>query len=88
MHAIDHFRRPRPESVLTTPELPAIAVPTMFIWGATPPTSRRPRPALDRPDPERRFTRCPADTAHGSWTPNAARELIQTHLTTVAATAP
>ena len=32
MHAIDHFRRPRTESVLALPELAAIEIPTMFIW--------------------------------------------------------
>src|SRR4051794_16273207 len=32
MHSIDRFRRPRTESVLTGPELAAIAIPTMFIW--------------------------------------------------------
>jgi pimeloyl-ACP methyl ester carboxylesterase len=31
MHAIDHFSRPRPESVLTNAELRAIPVPTMLI---------------------------------------------------------
>ena len=73
MHAIDRFRRPRPESVLTTAELRAISVPTMFIWGAAAPylTAERARPSIDQ-IPERRFTRCPADTAPGSWTPSAA----------------
>jgi pimeloyl-ACP methyl ester carboxylesterase len=33
IHAIDRFRRPRPESVLTAEELAAIRVPTTFILG-------------------------------------------------------
>jgi pimeloyl-ACP methyl ester carboxylesterase len=34
MHAIDRFRRPRPESVLTSAELAAITAPTIFILGS------------------------------------------------------
>ena len=34
MHAIDRFRRPRAESVLTAAELAAIRVPTSFILGS------------------------------------------------------
>jgi pimeloyl-ACP methyl ester carboxylesterase len=37
MHAIDRFRRPRPESVLTDEELAAIRVPTLFILGSDDP---------------------------------------------------
>jgi pimeloyl-ACP methyl ester carboxylesterase len=33
MHAIDRFRRPRPESVMGDSELARIQVPTMFYWG-------------------------------------------------------
>jgi pimeloyl-ACP methyl ester carboxylesterase len=89
MHAIDHFRRPRPESVLTTPELRAIAVPTMFIWGADAPylTADRARPSIDQ---------IPGGTlhvlpgGHGPWLVDSARcaELIHAHLTTVMTTAP
>jgi 2-hydroxy-6-oxonona-2,4-dienedioate hydrolase len=37
MHAIDRFRRARPESVLTAEELAAIRVPTLFILGTDDP---------------------------------------------------
>jgi pimeloyl-ACP methyl ester carboxylesterase len=86
MHAIDHFRRPRTESVLTTPELRAIAVPTMFIWGAAAPylSPTHARPSIDE-IPGATFHQMPG--GHGPWlvdTPRSAA-LIQTHLTTVTA---
>jgi pimeloyl-ACP methyl ester carboxylesterase len=88
MHAIDHFRRPRPESVLTTQELHAIAVPTMFIWGASAPylTADRARPSIDQ-IPKATLYEVPG--GHGPWLVNTERsaELIQTHLTTVRAAA-
>ena len=37
MHAIDRFRRPRAESVLTADQLAAIRVPTAFILGSDDP---------------------------------------------------
>jgi pimeloyl-ACP methyl ester carboxylesterase len=37
MHAIDSFRRPRPDSVMTDAELGQITVPTMFCWGTADP---------------------------------------------------
>lgn len=86
MHAIDHFHRPRPESVLTTPELRAIAVPTMFIWGADAPylTADRARPSIDQ-IPSATLYEVPG--GHGPWLVDSTRsaELIQTHLTTVRA---
>ena len=33
MHAIDRFRRPRPETVMGDSELARIQVPTLFYWG-------------------------------------------------------
>jgi len=33
MHAINGFRRPRPESVMTADELGRVTVPTLFVWG-------------------------------------------------------
>jgi pimeloyl-ACP methyl ester carboxylesterase len=33
MHAIDGFRRPRPESVMDADELGRVTVPTVFLWG-------------------------------------------------------
>ena len=82
MHAIDHFRRPRTESVLTIPELRAIAVPTMFIWGAAAPYL-----AVDRARPS--IEQIPGATlhevrgGHGPWLVDTERsaELIKTHLT-------
>ena len=37
MHAIDGFRRPRPDSVMTDGELGRVSVPTMFCWGTEDP---------------------------------------------------
>lgn len=89
MHAIDHFRRPRAESVLTTQELRAIAVPTMFIWGTGAPylSADRARPSIDQIP---RATLHEVPGGHGPWLVDTDRsaELIQTHLTTVTATRP
>ena len=90
MHAIDHFRRPRPESVLTPQQLASIAIPTMFIWGTHAPylSAERARPSIDQ-IPSATLHEVPG--AHGPWLvdPNRSAELIQTHLTniTTAATA-
>ncbi len=87
MHAIDHFRRPRPESVLTTPELGAIAVPTMFIWGADAPylSAHSARPAIGH-IPGATLHEVPG--GHGPWLvdPQRSAQLIRSHLTTAAAT--
>jgi pimeloyl-ACP methyl ester carboxylesterase len=84
MHAIDHFRRPRPESVLTSPELRAIAVPTMFIWGADAPylTADHARRSVDQ-IPNATLYEVPG--GHGPWLVDGDRsgELIQTHLAAV-----
>jgi pimeloyl-ACP methyl ester carboxylesterase len=50
MHAIDRFRRPRPESVLTSAELAAIMTPTIFILGSDDPylSIERARPSIDQ----------------------------------------
>jgi pimeloyl-ACP methyl ester carboxylesterase len=37
MHAIDGFRRPRPESVMDADELGLVTVPTVFVWGTEDP---------------------------------------------------
>ena len=37
MHAIDRFRRPRAESVLTDADLAAIEIPTVFVLGSDDP---------------------------------------------------
>jgi pimeloyl-ACP methyl ester carboxylesterase len=86
MHAIDHFRRPRAESVLTTTELAALAIPTMFIWGADAPylSAERARPSIDQ-IPTATLHEVPG--GHGPWLVDTERsaELIQTHLTSIAA---
>jgi pimeloyl-ACP methyl ester carboxylesterase len=82
MHAINHFRRPRPETPLTTEQLTAIAIPTMFIWG-----TNAPYLAIDdaRPSIEQipRATLREVPGGHGPWLVDAkhSAELIQTHLT-------
>ena len=86
MRAINRFRRPRTESVLTTPELSAIAIPTMFIWGADAPylSAERAQPSIDR-IPGATLHEVPG--GHGPWLvdPKRSAELIQTHITSVAA---
>jgi pimeloyl-ACP methyl ester carboxylesterase len=81
MHAIDRFRRPRPESVLTAAELGAIATPTAFIWGADAPylSADRARPSIDRM-PAASLHEVPG--GHGPWLVDAERsaKLIQAHL--------
>jgi 2-hydroxy-6-oxonona-2,4-dienedioate hydrolase len=89
MHAIDHFRRPRPESVLTAAELRAIAAPTMFIWGKDAPylTADRARPSIEQ-IPAATLHEVPG--AHGPWLVDPAQTaaLIRTHLATVSAARP
>jgi pimeloyl-ACP methyl ester carboxylesterase len=48
MHAIDGFRRPRADSVMTDAELGQITVPTMFCWGTSDPflSPAQARPAI------------------------------------------
>ena len=57
MHAIDRFRRPRPESVLTAEELAAIRVPTHFILGSD-------DPYLSPQDARVSIARIPGATVH------------------------
>jgi pimeloyl-ACP methyl ester carboxylesterase len=87
MHAIDHFSRPRTESVLTTEELGAIAVPTMFIWGADAPylSAELARPSIEQ-IPTATLHEAPG--GHGPWLADTERsaELIQSHLATITAT--
>jgi pimeloyl-ACP methyl ester carboxylesterase len=47
MHSIDRFRRPRPDSVLTSAELAAITVPAIFILGSDDPYLSIARAAVD-----------------------------------------
>jgi pimeloyl-ACP methyl ester carboxylesterase len=87
MHAIDRFRRPRTESVLTIPELAAIAIPTMFIWGTNAPylSAERARPSIDQ-IPRASLHEVPG--GHGPWLVDTKgnAELIQTHLTGITTT--
>jgi pimeloyl-ACP methyl ester carboxylesterase len=86
MHAIDQFRRPRSESVLTESELAAITTPTMFIWGRHAPylSARQARPSIDQ-IPSATLHEVPGE--HGPWLVDTERsaELIQTHLTGITA---
>lgn len=81
MHAIDHFRRPRTESVLTSPELAAIAIPTTFIWGTDAPylSADRARPSIDQ-IPHATLHEVPG--GHGPWLVDTKgnADLIQAHL--------
>jgi pimeloyl-ACP methyl ester carboxylesterase len=81
MHAIDRFRRPRPESVLTDAELTAITVPTLFILGSNDPylSPQAARPSIDR-IPNATLHEMPA--GHGPWLVDHARvaRLIAAHV--------
>jgi pimeloyl-ACP methyl ester carboxylesterase len=81
MHAINRFRRPRPESVLTSTELATITIPTMFIWGADDPylSPQDARPSIEQ-IPIATLHEMPA--GHGPWLvdPEHTAELIHTHL--------
>jgi pimeloyl-ACP methyl ester carboxylesterase len=50
MHAIDGFRHPRAESVMTDAELGQITAPTLFCWGTNDPflSPAQARPAIER----------------------------------------
>lgn len=82
MHAIDYFRRPRPECIITTRQLAAISIPTMFIWGTNAPylSANRARPLIDQM-PMATLHEVPG--AHGPWLVDIERsaELIRTHIT-------
>jgi pimeloyl-ACP methyl ester carboxylesterase len=82
MHAIDRFRRPRPESVLTSAELAAITTPTIFILGSDDPylSTERARPSIDQIEDSRLYE-LPA--GHAPWLVDAqqAARLIAKHLT-------
>jgi pimeloyl-ACP methyl ester carboxylesterase len=81
MHAIDRFRRPRPESVLTSAELAAITTPTIFILGSDDPylSIERARPSIDQ---IHGATLHEVPGGHAPWLVDARRaaELITTRL--------
>jgi pimeloyl-ACP methyl ester carboxylesterase len=80
MHAIDRFRRPRPESVLTSGELAALTAPTMFILGSDDPylSVERARPPIDRIQGARLYE---VPGGHAPWLVDAQHttELIAAH---------
>ncbi|HEY3945659.1 MAG TPA: alpha/beta hydrolase [Solirubrobacteraceae bacterium] len=81
MHAIDHFRRPRAESVLSDAELAAIRVPTLFVLGSNDPylSPREARPSIGR-IPTATVHEMPA--GHGPWLvdPAGVAGLIAAHI--------
>ena len=80
MHAIDRFRRPHPESVLTSAELAAITVPAIFLLGSDDPylSLERARPSIDLIHGARLYE---VPGGHAPWLADAqhAAELIATH---------
>jgi len=80
MHAIDRFRRPRPESVLTSADLAAIMTPTIFIIGSDDPylSVERARPSIDQIHGAKLYE---VPGGHAPWLVDAqqAAELIATH---------
>jgi pimeloyl-ACP methyl ester carboxylesterase len=88
MHAIDRFRRPRPESVLTGAELAAITTPTIFILGSDDPylSIERARTSIDQIQGARLYA---MPGGHAPWLADAqhAAGLIATHAHVTAASA-
>ena len=80
MHAIDRFRRPRPESVLTSAELAAIAMPTVFILGSDDPylSPQDARRSIESISTARVYE---MDAGHGPWLVDPAHvaDLIEAH---------
>ncbi|MGH3154891.1 MAG: alpha/beta fold hydrolase [Streptosporangiaceae bacterium] len=80
MHAIDRFRRPRPESVLTSAELAAITTPATFILGSDDPylSIEHAQPSIDQIHGARLYQ---MPGGHAPWLadPQHAAELITTH---------
>jgi pimeloyl-ACP methyl ester carboxylesterase len=82
MHAIDGFRRPRPENVMDDAELARITTPTMFCWGTDDPflSPAKARPAI---------AKIPGAVlhevtgGHGPWLddPATCAKLVTAHLT-------
>jgi pimeloyl-ACP methyl ester carboxylesterase len=81
MHAIDRFRRPRAESVLSDAELAAIRAPTLFVLGSNDPYLSPPgaRPSISQ-IPIATVHEMPA--GHGPWLVDPARvaRLIKGHI--------
>jgi pimeloyl-ACP methyl ester carboxylesterase len=82
MHAIDGFRRPRPESVMTDRELGRISVPTLFCWGTEDPflTPAQARPSIAK-IPGAALHEVPG--GHGPWLedPAGCAKVVTDHFT-------
>jgi pimeloyl-ACP methyl ester carboxylesterase len=82
MHAIDGFRRPRADSVMTDAELGRITAPTMFCWGTDDPflTPAQARPAIAK-IPGAVLHEVPG--GHGPWLedPAGCAKLVTGHFT-------
>jgi pimeloyl-ACP methyl ester carboxylesterase len=82
MHAIDGFRRPRADSVMTDAELGQITAPTMFCWGTDDPflSPAQARPAIAR-IPGAVLHEVPG--GHGPWLedPAGCAKLVTGHFT-------
>lgn len=81
LHAIDGFRRPRPESVMDAAELGRVTAPTLFVWG-TEDTYMAPseaRPWIEKM-PAATLHEVPA--GHGPWfeDPVGCAALVTRHL--------
>jgi 2-hydroxy-6-oxonona-2,4-dienedioate hydrolase len=71
MHAINGFRRPRPESTMSPDELGRVATPTLFVWGTDDPylSPEGGRPSIDRM-PSAGLLEVPG--GHAPWLEDAA----------------
>jgi pimeloyl-ACP methyl ester carboxylesterase len=71
MHALNHFRRPRPENVLTDAEIARLAPPALFVWGRGDPFLA---PADARPSVEKmpRAELVEVEGGHAPWLEDAA----------------
>jgi pimeloyl-ACP methyl ester carboxylesterase len=82
MHALNHFRHPRPTSVISDAELRQITVPTTFIWGQDDPflTPGKARDSITK-IPNAILHEVPG--GHGPWfeNPGVCAALISQHLT-------
>jgi pimeloyl-ACP methyl ester carboxylesterase len=82
MHAVNGFRRPRPESVLSADELARVTVPAAFMWGTEDAflPSVRARPWVEK-IPHATLHEVPAGHAPHFEDPTGAALLITQHLT-------
>jgi pimeloyl-ACP methyl ester carboxylesterase len=71
MHAIDGFRRPRPETLMTDDELSRIETPTVFYWGREDPflSPQRAQPSVHKIPGA---ILCQVEGGHAPWFENPA----------------